>query len=136
MFGLSWIEVKCKCYVFIVGDISYLMYEQIVEYLGELRKKMKEEGYVLVMNFVLYDVEDEQKEENFVYYSEKFVVVFVILLMLEGMGVKVFKNLRFCVDCYSVIKFIFKIIKRKIMVRDFVWFYCFENGYCFCRDYW
>nr|VDD47818.1 unnamed protein product [Brassica oleracea] len=134
--GSSWTEVKRKHHVFIAGDTSHPMHEQIVEYLGELREKMKEEGYVPATSLVLHDVEDEQKEENLVYHSEKLAVAFAILSTPEGTGVKVFKNLRSCVDCHSAIKFISKITKRKITVRDSARFHCFENGQCSCRDYW
>ncbi|KAL0833317.1 PREDICTED: pentatricopeptide repeat-containing protein At4g37170 [Brassica oleracea var. oleracea] len=134
--GSSWTEVKRKRHVFIAGDTSNPMHEQIVEYLGELREKMKEEGYVPATSLVLHDVEDEQKEENLVYHSEKLAVAFAILSTPEGTGVKVFKNLRSCVDCHSAIKFISKITKRKITVRDSARFHCFENGQCSCRDYW
>lgn len=134
--GSSWTEIKRKRHVFIAGDTSHPMHDQIVEYLGELRKKMKEEGYVPATNLVLHDVEDEQKEENLVYHSEKLAAAFAILSTPERTGVKVFKNLRSCVDCHSAIKFISKITKRKITVRDSARFHCFENGQCSCRDYW
>ncbi|KAG7544787.1 Pentatricopeptide repeat [Arabidopsis suecica] len=134
--GSSWTEIKRKRHVFIAADTSHPMYNQIVEFLGELRKKMKEEGYVPATSLVLHDVEDEQKEENLVYHSEKLAVAFAILSTEEGTAIKVFKNLRSCVDCHSAIKFISKITKRKITVRDSTRFHCFENGQCSCRDYW
>ncbi|CAH8274071.1 unnamed protein product [Arabidopsis lyrata] len=134
--GSSWTEIKRKRHVFIAADTSHPMYNQIIEFLGELRKKMKEEGYVPATSLVLHDVEDEQKEENLVYHSEKLAVAFAILSTEEGTAIKVFKNLRSCVDCHSAIKFISKITKRKITIRDSTRFHCFENGQCSCRDYW
>ncbi|VVB09984.1 unnamed protein product [Arabis nemorensis] len=134
--GSSWTEIKRERHVFMAADTSHPMHNQIVECLGELTKKMKEEGYVPATNLVLHDVEDEQKEENLVYHSEKLAVAFAILSTQEGTAIKVFKNLRSCVDCHSAIKFISKITKRKITVRDSTRFHCFENGQCSCRDYW
>ncbi|KAL9289427.1 unnamed protein product [Arabidopsis thaliana] len=134
--GSSWTEIKRKRHVFIAADTSHPMYNQIVEFLRELRKKIKEEGYVPATSLVLHDVEDEQKEENLVYHSEKLAVAFAILSTEEGTAIKVFKNLRSCVDCHSAIKFISKITKRKITVRDSTRFHCFENGQCSCGDYW
>ncbi|XP_010446721.1 PREDICTED: pentatricopeptide repeat-containing protein At4g37170 [Camelina sativa] len=134
--GSSWTEIKRKRHVFIAADTSHPMYNQIIEFLCELRKKMKEEGYVPATSLVLHDVEDEQKEDNLVHHSEKLAVAFAILSTQEGTAIKVFKNLRSCVDCHSAIKFISKITKRKITVRDSTRFHCFENGQCSCRDYW
>ncbi|GAU12428.1 hypothetical protein TSUD_229630 [Trifolium subterraneum] len=64
----------------IVGDIH--------EYLGELSKKMKEEGYVPDTNFVLHDVEEEQKEQNIFYHSEKLAVAFGIISTPAGTPIK------------------------------------------------
>lgn len=134
--GLSWTEIKREVHVFSVGDKSHPKYNKIHEFLGELSKKMKEKGYVPDTNFVLHDVEDEQKEQNLSYHSEKLAVAFGILSTPPGTPIKVFKNLRTCVDCHNAIKFISKIVERKIVVRDSNRFHCFENGSCSCGDYW
>ncbi|CAN8305770.1 unnamed protein product [Cochlearia groenlandica] len=134
--GSSWTEVKRKRHVFTAGDASHPMYNQIAEFLRELKKKMKAQGYVPATDLVLHDVEDEQKEENLACHSEKLAVAFAILSTRQGTEIKVFKNLRSCVDCHIAIKFISKITKRKITVRDSTRFHCFENGQCSCRDYW
>lgn len=134
--GLSWIEIKREVHVFAVGDNSHPKSKEILEYLGELSKRMKEVGYVPDTNFVLHDVEMEQKEENLSYHSEKLAVAFGIISTPEGTPIKVFKNLRTCVDCHNAIKFISKITKRKIIVRDSNRFHCFEAGCCSCKDYW
>ncbi|KAK9288849.1 hypothetical protein L1049_017315 [Liquidambar formosana] len=134
--GLSWIEIKREVHVFLVGDTSHPNSKEIYEFLGELSKRMKEEGYVPDTNFVLHDVEEEQKEQNLFYHSEKLAVAFGIITTPPGTPIKVFKNLRTCVDCHTAIKFISKIMKRKIIVRDSNRFHCFEDGSCSCRDYW
>ncbi|CAL8170847.1 unnamed protein product [Prunus armeniaca] len=134
--GLSWIEIKREVHVFLVGDKSHLRYDEIHFFLHELSKRMKEEGYVPDTNFVLHDVEEEQKEQNLSYHSEKLAVAFGIISTPPGTPIKVFKNLRTCVDCHTAIKFISKIANRKIIVRDSNRFHCFEDGNCSCRDYW
>lgn len=134
--GFSWIEIKRKVHVFLVGDTSHPRSKEIHEFLGELSKRMKEEGYVPDTNFVLHDVEEEQKEQNLSYHSEKLAVALGIIATSPETPIKVFKNLRTCVDCHTAIKFISKIAKRKIIVRDSNRFHCFEDGKCSCGDYW
>lgn len=134
--GLSWIEVKREIHVFLVGDTSHPKSKEIHEFLGKLSKRMREEGYVPDTNFVLHDVEEEQKEQNLSYHSEKLTVAFGIISTPPGTPLKVFKNLRTCVDCHNAIKYISKIVNRKITVRDSSRFHCFEDGNCSCRDYW
>lgn len=134
--GLSWIEIRRKRYAFIVGDTSHPKSKEIHDFLGELCKRMREEGYVPDTNFVLHDVEEEQKEQNLSYHSEKLAVAFGIISTPPGTPIKVFKNLRTCVDCHTAIKYISKIAQRKIVVRDSNRFHCFEDGECSCRDFW
>lgn len=97
---------------------------------------MIEEGYIFDLSFVFYDVEDFEKLRLLKYYSERLVIVFGLIFILFGFLIRVVKNFRVCVDCYTVIKFIFKIIYREIFVRDFVRFYLFKNGICLCGDFW
>ncbi|KAL5557120.1 hypothetical protein UlMin_039356 [Ulmus minor] len=134
--GLSWLEIKRETHVFIAGDMSHPKYNEIHEFLGKISKRMKEEGYIPETNVVLHDVEEEQKEQNLTYHSEKLAVAFGIISTPPGTPLKVFKNLRTCVDCHAAFKFISKIVKRKITVRDSNRFHCFEDGSCSCRDYW
>ncbi|KAL3813588.1 hypothetical protein ACJIZ3_014856 [Penstemon smallii] len=134
--GISWIDVKKKVHIFLVGDQSHPRSEEIFEYLGQVLKRMKEEGYVPHTNYVLHDVEEEQKEQSLFYHSEKLAVAYGIISTLPGTPIKVFKNLRTCVDCHTAIKFISSIAERKIVVRDSSRFHCFEAGQCSCNDYW
>ncbi|GFQ01935.1 pentatricopeptide repeat-containing protein at4g37170 [Phtheirospermum japonicum] len=134
--GVSWIDINKKVHVFLVGDQSHPGSKEIFDFLGEVSKRMKEEGYVPHTNYVLHDVEEEQKEQSLFYHSEKLAVAFGIISTEPGTVIKVFKNLRTCVDCHSAIKFISSIAERKIIVRDSSRFHCFESGKCSCNDYW
>ncbi|TXG71056.1 hypothetical protein EZV62_005991 [Acer yangbiense] len=88
------------------------------EFLVEISKKMKEEGYVPDTNFVLHDVEEEQKEQNLSYHSEMLAVAFGIIATTPETIIKVFKNLRTCVDCHTAIKFISKMLSNKFTVSS------------------
>ncbi|XP_059635103.1 pentatricopeptide repeat-containing protein At4g37170 [Cornus florida] len=134
--GLSWIEIKREVHVFLVGDTSHPKSKEIHEFLEKILKRMKEEGYAPHTDFVLHDVEEEQKEQNLSHHSEKLAVAFGIIATPPGTPIKVFKNLRTCVDCHTALKFISKIVERKIIVRDSNRFHFFENGNCSCKDYW
>lgn len=134
--GLSWIEIERKVHVFVVGDLSHPRSKEINDFLGDLSKRMKEEGYVPQTENVLHDVEEEQKEQNLSYHSEKLAVAFGIIATPPGTPIKVFKNLRTCVDCHMAMKFISRIVGRKIIVRDSNRFHRFEDGICSCKDYW
>nr|XP_043634711.1 pentatricopeptide repeat-containing protein At4g37170 [Erigeron canadensis] len=134
--GLSWTEINRKVYTFMMGDTSHPRLKEIHELLEEFQKKMREEGYVPKTDNVLHDVEEEQKEQNLSYHSEKLAIAFAVLATPEGTPIKVFKNLRTCVDCHTAMKYISKLASRKIIVRDSSRFHCFENGSCSCKDYW
>lgn len=44
-------------------------------------------GYKSELEFVLYDVEEEQKEKFLLWYSEKLVVVYGCLKLFEGLWI-------------------------------------------------
>ncbi|KAF9589630.1 hypothetical protein IFM89_026632 [Coptis chinensis] len=67
--GSSWMKVKRQIHVFLVGDESHLRSKEIYLLLEE-PKRMKEEGFVPKTDYVLHDVEEEQKEHNLSYHSE------------------------------------------------------------------
>lgn len=134
--GISWIDVKNKVHVFLVGDQSHPKSEEIFEFLGKVSKRMMEEGYVPGTTYVLHDVEEEQKEQNLSFHSEKLAVAFGIISTPPGTEIKVFKNLRTCVDCHTAIKFISGIVERRIVIRDSTRFHTFDSGQCSCLDYW
>ncbi|KAI4370333.1 hypothetical protein MLD38_018696 [Melastoma candidum] len=134
--GLSWVEIGRKVHVFAVGDTSHPKMNEMHDFLAEVSKKMKEEGYLPDTNFVLHDIEEEQKEQNLIYHSEKLAAAYGILSTSPGIPLKIFKNLRTCVDCHNTFKFISKMVQRKIVVRDSNRFHSFEDGICSCRDYW
>lgn len=69
-------------------------------------------------------------------HSEKLAMVFGILSTPPGTTIRVMKNLRVCVDCHTVTKFISKIAGREIVMRDANRFHHFKDGNCSCGDFW
>jgi pentatricopeptide repeat protein len=134
--GCSWIEVKDKVHAFNVGDKSHPQSEEIYAMLDHLGGQMKKFGYVPDKNFVLHDVEDEEKEHILCYHSEKLAIAFGLISTSLGTPIRIIKNLRVCGDCHSATKFISMIVERQIVVRDANRFHHFKDGMCSCGDYW
>jgi pentatricopeptide repeat protein len=136
MPGCSWIELKSKTYTFLTGDKSHPQTPKIYSELEKLSGQMKEAGYVSNTDFVLHDVEGEQKEHILCHHSEKLAISFGLINTSPGTPIRIIKNLRVCGDCHSAISFISKIAPREIVVRDASRFHHFKNGKCSCGDYW
>ncbi|KAF2312335.1 hypothetical protein GH714_034290 [Hevea brasiliensis] len=134
--GCSWIEIKSKVHMLVAGDNSHPQMAQIIEKLAELSIEMKKSGCFPDTDFVLQDVEEQDKEQILCGHSEKLAVVLGLLNTSPGSSIQVIKNLRICGDCHAVIKFISSFEKREIFVRDTNRFHHFKDGVCSCRDYW
>eukprot|EP01018_Ginkgo_biloba_P011645 Gb_37070 [translate_table: standard] len=134
--GLSWIEINNKVHTFVARDRLHPQTQQIYEKLEELTVSLKETGYVPDTNFVLHDVEEEQKENHLNHHSEKLAIAFGLISTIPANPIRIMKNLRVCGDCHSAIKFISKIVEREIVVRDANRFHHFKDGLCTCGDYW
>ncbi|KAG7620768.1 Pentatricopeptide repeat [Arabidopsis suecica] len=134
--GYSWIEIRNKVHRFRSSDRIHPELESIHKKLKELEKKMKLAGYKPELEFVLHNVEEEQKEKLLLWHSEKLAVAFGCIKLPQGSPIQVFKNLRICGDCHKAIKLISEIEKREIMVRDTTRFHHFKDGSCSCGDYW
>ncbi|KAH9535065.1 hypothetical protein CY35_17G034800 [Sphagnum magellanicum] len=94
------------------------------------------QGYVPNTKSVLHDVEEEEKVIHLCHHSEKLAIAFGLMSTDPGTPLRIVKNLRVCEDCHTSTKFISKIVRRKIIVRDANRFHHFEDGVCSCRDYW
>ncbi|KAK7317268.1 hypothetical protein RJT34_01345 [Clitoria ternatea] len=134
--GYSWVEVENQVHKFHVGDTSHPQAQKIYDELHELALKMKNLGYVPNTDFVLHDVEDEQKEQYLFQHSEKLAVAFALISTPKPKPVRVFKNLRVCGDCHMAIKYISIVTGREIVLRDANRFHHIKDGKCSCNDYW
>eukprot|EP01018_Ginkgo_biloba_P020609 Gb_26571 [translate_table: standard] len=134
--GCTWIEINNKVHSFIVGDRSHPQSQKIYATMEILARQMKDAGYVPNTNFVLHDVEEEVKKHMLCSHSEKLAIVFGFINTSPGTPIRITKNLRVCGDCHSATKFISKIVRREIIVRDINRFHHFKDGICSCGDYW
>ncbi|PIN13456.1 hypothetical protein CDL12_13919 [Handroanthus impetiginosus] len=134
--GCSWIAVKNTVHVFQAKDTSHSRNAEIQAMLVKLKKEMKAAGYVPDTKLALYDVEDEEKESEVWCHSEKIALAFGLIALPPGVPIRLTKNLRVCVDCHSAIKFISRIVRREIIVRDNNRFHRFVDNQCSCGDYW
>eukprot|EP01018_Ginkgo_biloba_P039546 Gb_03570 [translate_table: standard] len=134
--GCSWIEFNNRIHAFLVGDKLHPQADKIYAMLERLAEQMKESGYVADKNFVLHDVEEEEKEYILCGHSEKLAIAFGLINTRPGTAIRITKNLRVCGDCHSATKFISKIVGREIIVRDAIRFHRFRDGMCSCGDYW
>jgi len=134
--GWSFIEVNKEVHTFLVRDTTHSQSEKIYAMLETLYGQMKEAGYVPKTNLVLHDVEEEVKENMLSSHSEKLAIAFGIINTSPGTPILVRKNLRVCSDCHNAAKFISKIVRREIILRDTNRFHHFKDGQCSCGDYW
>ncbi|XP_058070684.1 putative pentatricopeptide repeat-containing protein At5g13230, mitochondrial isoform X2 [Magnolia sinica] len=134
--GLSWIEIQNEIHAFIVGDKTHPEMRVINAMLEWLSKEVKKAGYIPDLNVVLHDVEAGQKEQFLWLHSERLALAFGLIRTPPGSPIRILKNLRICQDCHATIKFVSKVVRREIIVRDMNRFHHFEDGICSCGDYW
>ncbi|XP_058183994.1 putative pentatricopeptide repeat-containing protein At1g68930 [Rhododendron vialii] len=134
--GCSWIRYKSRVHVFSANDRSSPYSSQIYAELANLYCKMIEEGYVPDMSSVLHDVEQSEKIKMLKHHSEKLAIAFGLIFIPLGLPIRVVKNLRVCGDCHNATKYISKITRREILVRDAVRYHLFKDGTCSCGDFW
>ncbi|XP_027338755.1 putative pentatricopeptide repeat-containing protein At3g08820 [Abrus precatorius] len=134
--GCSWVEVDGVVHEFLVGDTSHPLSHKIYEKLENLFKDLREAGYNPTTEFVLFDIEEEEKEYFLGCHSEKLAVAFALISTSAKDVIRVVKNLRVCGDCHEAIKLVSKVTGREIIIRDNNRFHHFSEGLCSCRDYW
>ncbi|XP_022774177.1 pentatricopeptide repeat-containing protein At3g26782, mitochondrial-like [Durio zibethinus] len=134
--GRTIIEIKNKIYTFVAGDRSQPEIDVIYLELDKLMGRIRQQGYVPDLSFVLHDVDGETKEKMLYAHSEKLAIVFGLMNLGHESLIRITKNLRVCGDCHTAIKFISKVTGREIVVRDAHRFHHFMNGTCSCGDYW
>jgi pentatricopeptide repeat protein len=134
--GRTWIEVDNEVHTFVVDDQHHPQMIEIHAELKRLSGLMHDAGYVPDTNFVLHDVEEEEKVFHLCHHSEKLAIAFGLINSAPGTPLCIRKNLRVCRDCHTSTKFISKVVGRAIMVRDANRFHHFQDGECSCRDYW
>ncbi|GAB2294417.1 hypothetical protein Dimus_028625 [Dionaea muscipula] len=132
----SWIKVKSKVHAFSAGDKSHPWYHKINDALQVVLEQMERAGYVPDTSEVFQDVDEEQKMSLLSNHSERLALGFGLISTPPGSTIRITKNIRVCVDCHTVMKFISKIVGREIITRDNSRFHHFKDGECSCGDYW
>lgn len=140
--GCSWIEVKDTPHVFYAGAVSCAgaWADKVLMLLDELESKMRERGYRGRLGSArVSDAHEDEEEGKGVMvgvHSEILALAFGLLVVPNGMTIRVMKNLRMCSDCHEVFKFISAIVESEFVVRDLNRFHHFKLGSCSCNDYW
>ncbi|KAM7272039.1 hypothetical protein ACFE04_031253 [Oxalis oulophora] len=134
--GCSVIEVNGEVHEFFVGDKSHSRYGEIEVMLGDISRRLKLAGYVANTEPVLFDIDEEEKEDALCLHSEKIAIAFGLISLERHVPIRIVKNLRVCWDCHDVTKMISKVYDREIIVRDRNRFHHFKNGECSCNGYW
>lgn len=80
--------------------------------------------------------EEGRLENSAEYHSEKLAIAYGLLKTPPGSTLRIFKNLRVCVDCHEFTKAVTRVTGREIIARDANRFHHFKDGKCSCNDYW
>ncbi|XP_051145972.1 pentatricopeptide repeat-containing protein At4g21065 [Andrographis paniculata] len=134
--GSSWVESNGKMHTFMSGDKSHPDAGGIYLKIDEIMASIKGAGYIPATDLALRDINEEGKEQDLAYHSEKLAVAFGLLKLPKAAPIRIYKNLRVCGDCHAAMKFISQVYQRHIVLRDCNCFHHFKEGNCSCGDYW
>ncbi|KZV34881.1 hypothetical protein F511_00783 [Dorcoceras hygrometricum] len=134
--GYSCVDLGKESEVFYAGETIHPMQDEILSFLKELDSEMRKRGYEPDTSAVLHDMEEQEKERQLFWHSERVAVAYGLLKSVPGTSIRILKNLRVCGDCHMVLKYICSIVGREIVVRDASRFHHFKNGVCSCKDFW
>lgn len=132
----SWIVRQDKVHSFYTRDKNHSQSKDIYSGLEILILECLKAGYVPDTSFVLHEVEEHQKKDFLFYHSAKLAVTYGLLTTMPGKPIRVSKNVLLCGDCHNFCKYMSRVTKREISVRDTSGFHCFSDGKCSCRDHW
>ena len=125
--GISWIQLKNKLHYCLMGKKNIMRLERSTWH-------WKTCIDALDTNFVLPDVEEEQKQAELIYHCEKLAIAYGILCMPNGTPIQIMKNL--WIYDHSFTKFVSNFSHCKIIIRDGSIFHHLRDGLCSCGDYW
>ncbi|KAI9107570.1 hypothetical protein K1719_021607 [Acacia pycnantha] len=131
--GCSWVEIKGKVHAFLSGDYFHPQIDEINVVLEGFYEKMKEAGFGGQENSPP-DFLEASKADIFCGHSERQAIAFGLINTAPGMPIWVTKNLYMCQSCHDTVKFISKVVRREISVRDAEQFHHFKGGICSCMD--
>ncbi|WCJ23875.1 Pentatricopeptide repeat (PPR) superfamily protein [Euphorbia peplus] len=134
--GSSLVDVGGAMHEFIMGDKTHPHSKEIYMKLDEINRRIQEYGHVPRTKEVLFDIEEEEKEDALSYHSEKLAIAYALMVSDSNAPIRIIKNLRICTDCHVSIKLISRVYGRLIIVRDRNRFHHFKDGACSCLDFW
>ncbi|KAF7837047.1 pentatricopeptide repeat-containing protein [Senna tora] len=134
--GYSSIDLGKESHVFYAGETSHPMKDEILVLMSKLDAEMRKRGYVPDTSSVLHDMDQQEKERQLFWHSERLAVAYGLLKAVPGTIIRIVKNLRVCADCHTVFKLISTITSREIYVRDVKRYHHFKDGKCSCNDFW
>jgi pentatricopeptide repeat protein len=135
--GCSWVEVKGKVHAFLSDDDFHPQIKELKAVLEGFYVKMKAVGFSGPEKSSMDEVE-ASKADIFCGHSERLAIAFGLINTAPGVPILVTKNLYMCQSCHNTVKFISKVVRREISVRDTERFHHFKDGICTCGDegYW
>ncbi|GAA0155810.1 hypothetical protein LIER_13453 [Lithospermum erythrorhizon] len=131
--GCSWVEVKGKVHALLSGDNYHPQINEITAILEGFHEKMEAAGISLPGASSTMEVE-ASRADVFCGHSETLAIAFGLINTIPGTPIWVTKNLYMCQSCHNTIKFISKVVRREISVRDTEHFHHFKDGSCSCGD--
>lgn len=134
--GSSIVDVDGAMHEFLIGDKTHPEAKWIYVKLDEMHRRLQEHGHKSGTREILFDIEEEEKEDALSYHSERLAIAYALIASDSSAPIRIIKNLRVCNDCHTATKLISRIYEREIIVRDRSRFHHFRNGTCSCLDYW
>ncbi|CAN1769991.1 Pentatricopeptide repeat-containing protein At1g04840 [Linum perenne] len=134
--GWSYIELDGRLHRFVAGDNARKDAKEIQVKLEEILSGARQQGYTPGTEWVLHNIEEEEKEDALGSHSEKLALAFALIQTSPKTTIRIVKNLRICGDCHSLMKYTSAMSQREIIVRDIKRFHHFKDGTCSCGDYW
>lgn len=136
--GFSLVEIGGAMHKFLTGDKTHPFSKEIYLKIEEINRRLQEYGHKPRTAQVLFDMEEEDKEDALSYHSERLAIAFALVAArLDSRSpIRILKNLRVCEDCHAITKLISTIYQTHIIVRDRTRFHHFQDGTCSCKDYW
>ncbi|KAK7306732.1 hypothetical protein VNO77_44688 [Canavalia gladiata] len=130
----SWTLLRNKVHVFGTGDESHPRSEEIYSALQGFEEEMRSKGLEPKWDFSLHDV-DEERECAQIGHSELLALAFGLISKNAG-PVRLAKNSRVCHGCHDFAKFVSRMTRREIILKDPNFFHHFNDGHCTCEDFW
>ncbi|KAG7638459.1 Pentatricopeptide repeat-containing protein mitochondrial [Arabidopsis thaliana] len=126
-------DPKKRMHEFRAGDTSHL---GTVSAFRSLKVQMLDIGFVPATRVCFVTVEEEEKEEQLLFRSNKLAFAHAIINSEARRPLTVLQNMRTCIDGHNTFKMISLITGRALIQRDKKKYHFYKNGVCSCKDYW